>query len=135
MVEAGVDFSFDGVVRVIAGIDNLVQAAGRCNRSNEYKNWGRVYLVNLKNENLGMLKEIKAAQDSTLQTLSYWKKLEGSGLFDDEMINRFYQYLFRSSEIKKEMRYPKNNGHDIVYLTDLLANKNRKAAIYYASAI
>ena len=65
------------------------------------KNWGRVYLVNLKNENLGMLKEIKAAQDSTLQTLSYWKKLEGSGLFDDEMINRFYQYLFRSSEIKK----------------------------------
>ncbi|MCI8562179.1 MAG: CRISPR-associated helicase Cas3' [Lachnospiraceae bacterium] len=125
LVEAGVDFSFDGVVRVIAGIDNLVQAAGRCNRSNEYKNWGRVYLVNLKNENLGMLKEIKAAQNSTLQTLSYWKKLEGSGLFDDEMINRFYQYLFRSSEIKKEMRYPKNNGHDIVYLTDLLANKNK----------
>lgn len=32
LVEAGVDFSFDCVIRSMAGLDSVIQAAGRCNR-------------------------------------------------------------------------------------------------------
>lgn len=62
VIEAGMDISFEAVVRVLAGIDNLVQVIGRCNRSNEYGNIGKVYLIHLKNENLGMLQDIKYRQ-------------------------------------------------------------------------
>jgi len=41
LVEAGVDVSFDEVIRDFAPMDSLVQAAGRCNRSYD-RNRGRV---------------------------------------------------------------------------------------------
>ena len=44
LVEAGVDFSFGCVVRSLAGLDNLIQAAGRCNR-NGLLSMGHVYVI------------------------------------------------------------------------------------------
>lgn len=45
VVEAGVDFSFECVVRDLAPVDSIVQAIGRCNRSYEYE-LGYVYIFN-----------------------------------------------------------------------------------------
>jgi len=42
LIEAGVDVSFESVVRVKAGLDSLIQAAGRCNREGESENKGEV---------------------------------------------------------------------------------------------
>lgn len=64
LVEAGVDFSFGCVIRIAAGMDNVVQAAGRCNRSGEFERICPVYIVRLRGENLGRLPEIRQAQQA-----------------------------------------------------------------------
>jgi len=51
LVEAGVDIDFDIVVRDIAPLDSINQAAGRCNRNNLIHNKGTVYVVSLKDDN------------------------------------------------------------------------------------
>lgn len=48
LVEAGVDIDFDVVVRDIAPLDSINQAAGRCNRNGSNK--GEVYIVILKDD-------------------------------------------------------------------------------------
>lgn len=124
LIEAGVELSFQDAVRVLAGIDNLAQTAGRCNRSNEYGEEGRVYLVHLKNENLGMLQEIKNAQDSTRRVLKYVQNEEES-LIGEPATRAFYRYLFEATE--KEIRYPADDCGERIYLADLLSNKNGSA--------
>ena len=43
-------------------MDNIAQAAGRCNRNNDFNRICNVFIVNLKDENLAMLKDIKISQ-------------------------------------------------------------------------
>lgn len=129
LIEAGVDISFENVVRVLAGIDNLAQAAGRCNRSGEYKGGGKVYLVRLKNENLHMLHEIKTAQDCTSKVLEMDCAGTENGaqvsLIGENATRCFYQYLY--GEIKGEVRYPITEYGTTFYLADFLSNVNAKA--------
>jgi CRISPR-associated endonuclease/helicase Cas3 len=121
LVEAGIDFSFESVVRILAGLDNLAQAAGRCNRSNEYQNTGKVYLIRLKNENLSMLEEIYEAQKSTERVLNEQDDQSHVQMEENE-IYKFYQYFF--AEMKKKTKYPIQDMGTTLYLTELLANKN-----------
>ncbi|MDD6572147.1 MAG: CRISPR-associated helicase Cas3' [Thermoflexaceae bacterium] len=125
LVEAGVDVSFECVVRIMAGIDNLAQAAGRCNRSNEYKNGGKVYLINLKNENLRNLPEIESAKISTRKVLEMYKNAEGIDLIGELAARKYYQYLYQ--EVRKELKYPVKDCGETLYLAELLANKNNYA--------
>lgn len=46
LVEAGVDFDFEIVIRSFAGLDSVVQAMGRCNREGKLDK-GLFYLINL----------------------------------------------------------------------------------------
>lgn len=124
LVEAGIDFSFECVVRIMAGIDNLAQSAGRCNRSNEYGHKGKVYLINLKNENLSMLKEIRDAQSSTRTVLCGMKQMEDKNLIGEAATRNFYRNMFAENTVKQQMKYPIYDCKEELFLRDLLANRN-----------
>lgn len=97
LIEAGVDMSFGSVIRLIAGIDNIVQAAGRCNRNMESSSAAPVSIVSLKNENLKQLKEIKRTQDITGELISEYKKRPDAfdrDLLSDKSIRYYYRRLF-----------------------------------------
>lgn len=97
LVEAGVDFSFGCVIRIAAGMDNVVQAAGRCNRSGEFKRICPVYIVRLRGENLGRLPEIQQAQQAAECMLLQFQ--QNPQKFDcdptgREAIKTYYQDLY-----------------------------------------
>lgn len=56
LIEAGVDVDFDVVIRSMAGLDSIAQAAGRCNRHAK-RDVGDVFVVRT-DENLGPLIDI-----------------------------------------------------------------------------
>ena len=120
LMEAGVDVSFEAVVSVIAGVDNLNQAAGRCNRSNEYGDFGTIYLINLKEERLNHLKEIKKAQTCTKSVLERMD-IEQDSLIGEAASTLFYEYIYK--EMEKELLYPVKIEGENYNLANLLTGK------------
>lgn len=62
LIQAGVDISFGLVIRIIAGLDEIQQSSGRCNRNGEQEH-AETWIINFKNEKLGTLIEIKNGQE------------------------------------------------------------------------
>jgi CRISPR-associated endonuclease/helicase Cas3 len=96
LIEAGVDISFETVVRSFAGLDNIVQAAGRCNRNNEY-NKGNVYIVKIAEENISRLTDIKLSQEAMNSVLHIYH--ESPELVDNDLLSKkamdyYYTYYF-----------------------------------------
>ena len=127
LVEAGIDFSFQCVVRVLAGLDNLTQAAGRCNRSNEYLQKGKVYFVKIKNEKLSNLEEIKVAQNSAIEVITNKDLFPDKNIIGEQAIHNFYRGVFAS--MKKEIKYPSMQSKHS--LSRLLANEGQEQKKYY----
>ncbi len=130
LIEAGVDLSFSGAVRILAGIDNLAQTAGRCNRSGEYGKIGKVYLINLKNENLNMLKEIRTAQHCTLNVLHSGQLGEEESLIGEQAAHLFYRHLFRETPAD-ELKYPIKTPNETHFLTELLSRVGDGASVLH----
>lgn len=58
LVEAGVDVDFPSVYRETAGMDSIVQAAGRCNREGKRPEGGTVYLFQLPGKIPEMIRQM-----------------------------------------------------------------------------
>ena len=126
LVEAGVDVDFGTVIRYVAGLDSIAQAAGRCNR-NGLRPIGHVFIVNPALENLDKLKDIKIGKEKAERVLDEYKN--GPAFFDHNIlgpkaISRYFTYYFYDRA--PEMIYPvgRNSavGRDDNLLTLLSTN-------------
>ena len=105
LIEAGVDLSFDVVIRANAGIDNIVQAGGRCNRNGEKASRQPVYIVEVADEDLSRLPGIVAAKNAARRALDDFPDVD---LADSRVLERYYLYLYDSQSF--DMGYPVKDG-------------------------
>ncbi len=127
VIEAGVDISFACVIRLAAGMDSVVQAAGRCNRSGEAGPGALapVYLAQCQGESLSRLPDIQQGKDAALALLTEFKRQPERyrhRLDSDEAIQYYYRTLYKN--------HP-HRHHDYLYkkgdtmLFSLLAQNER----------
>ncbi|BFH12619.1 hypothetical protein J6TS7_35570 [Paenibacillus dendritiformis] len=100
LIEAGVDVSFDCVIRSLAGLDSIAQAAGRCNRHGKdaVRN---VYIIDHAEENLKHLKEIQIGKELTRAMLVDMKRdaaAHGGQLLSQQAMEYYFQRFYMRLE-------------------------------------
>jgi CRISPR-associated endonuclease/helicase Cas3 len=113
LIEAGVDVDFASVIRFLAGLDSIAQAAGRCNRNGK-RSVSTVTVVNPDQETIDLLKDIKIGQEKAIRVFGEAK--DGDMLSPDKM-DRYFQYYFYDRS--NDMDYPLK-GKDLVREDSLL---------------
>ncbi len=121
LIEAGVDVDFATVIRFLAGLDSVAQAAGRCNRNGK-QTTATVHVVNPAIESIEVLTDIKEGRDKALRVLSERNMEE---LLSPESMELYFSYYFYQRA--GEMDYPVNApeaGRDDSLLNLLSDNRN-----------
>ncbi|MBK1680702.1 CRISPR-associated helicase Cas3' [Rhodocyclus tenuis] len=108
LIEAGVDVDFGAVIRSMAGLDSIAQAAGRCNRNGKSAQ-GQVHLVNPSDEHVTLeyLKDIAIGRDKVASVLDFFRetpeRYEHDLLGPQALADYYTHYFF---ERQKDMVYP-----------------------------
>jgi len=88
LIEAGVDIDFPIVFRSYAGIDSIVQAAGRCNREGRLRSGGKVMIFNSPTSSPSGL--LRKGEDAAHYILDKQEVLELS----DDMFERYFKRYY-----------------------------------------
>ena len=108
LIECGVDISFRSVIRLAAGLDSILQAAGRCNRNME-SDYGTVHIVRIVDglENIRRLDDIREGRNVFLRVMDEYRERIQNGmgdLSDPDIIERYFSYYFYQRQGR--MAYP-----------------------------
>lgn len=127
LIEAGVDIDFGSVIRYMAGLDSIAQAAGRCNRNGRAER-GFVYVVNPRpeDENLLHLPNILIGREKAERVLyDYDTAPEGYGhnCIGPEAMAWYYENYFYDRAQDMSYAIPRNAlGRDDTLLNLLSSN-------------
>lgn len=121
LIEAGINVSFPIVVRSVAGIPSMIQAAGRCNRNCE-KDTGYVYLWYLAEEKLGYLPEIQTGREISMKLIGSMEKTDEIGM--PEMVQRYFLEERNSTQRVEKYLYKKWNSNLVMMLSENNVCKN-----------
>lgn len=125
VIEAGVDVSFARVIRLLAGMDNIVQATGRENRNREFDGLAPGYIVRLKGEFLRGLSEIEEAKNASANLLIKYKNNKEKydrDLMSEKAINEYYSCLYENVKSGYHDFYVESERDSILNL--MSCNKN-----------
>ncbi len=89
LIEAGVDLDFEAVFRQLAGLDNILQSAGRCNREGT-RPTGNVYVFSSQEKPHG---DLLLRSDITEQLIEQYPAVNTK-----ECIEEYYNRIFRFKE-------------------------------------
>jgi len=124
LIEAGVNISFKAVIRSAAGLQNIIQAAGRCNRNAEDP-FGYVYIVKLSDdlEDLSRLTDILDAQNAFYSVLV---NSNGMELDSQEAMDMYYKYYFYKNSQNMSYRYNEydTNLVNLLSVNSIMANNS-----------
>lgn len=129
LIEAGVDIDFACVIRDLAGLDSIAQAAGRCNRHGARSTSGRVHIVELP-EPPAQLDEIRQGRTVARELLGQWRRANPGRRFpldDPQQMTEYYNRTFYRR--RDEMSYrvgPAEIGRSTSLLELLGANGQAK---------
>lgn len=110
LVEAGVDLDFQSVYRELAGVDSMIQAAGRCNREgrrNIEKSKVFIFRFEEKESVLGQKQQIDVAKSLIV---------DDRELADMETVTKYFEMLY----------HIKGDSLDKKKILDEFTNKNAK---------
>lgn len=124
LIEAGVDLSFGSVFRSLAGIDSVIQAAGRCNRNHETK-IGRVHLMRLDSEieNISHgLNDISAGAHITKTLLNLYPHVDP---LSAKIVSQYFQRYYQDRGA--QLNYPETIDHQRLSLLSLIYGQNAES--------
>lgn len=104
LIEAGINIDFNTVIRSLAGLDSLAQAAGRCNR-NARLAWGTFIILNINEEEeiIRSLPDIKIGKEVSERIIrEHVGDLDD--LFSPASITKYFQYYLGGRS--EELTYP-----------------------------
>lgn len=138
LVEAGVDLDFQSVYRELAGVDSMIQAAGRCNREGlRPEKESKVYIFQFEGKGnvLGQRQQIDVAKsviadnrdisdmESITQYFEMLYHIKGDSLDKKKILDEFRNKRYNFAKVGKEFKLIEQNTKTIFINYETEANE------------